>query len=81
LYLFNSQADYDSKESSKNSGNLPADSMTKLTLEMSSDTQGKNEYFFAVGGKENDEWSTPVKTATITVCGKETFEAVDSVNA
>ena len=48
---------------------------------MSTDAQGKKDYFFAIGGKDNIEYSSPVSKATITICGKETFATVDAANS
>jgi hypothetical protein len=42
---------------------------------MTSDTQGNNKYIFAIGGKNNDAYSSPPSKANIVVCGKESFTA------
>ena len=41
--------------------------------------KGRNEKFFAVGGKDNTHLSSPVSKITLTICGKETFTVVDAL--
>ena len=79
LYIFDSEDNYnkDPKVTSSDSGKGSSNSASDLKFDMSSTHQGKHEKVFAVGGKGNGKFSSPVSKVTVYICGKETFTTAE----
>jgi hypothetical protein len=77
LYIFKAEADYPLSPS-QDSGPDFGNERTDLTLTMSPATQGLNEYYYAIGGKDNINRSKPLSKATFIICGKETIAPTDA---